>query len=533
MGEHFSNKDLLDVAVSIEEDGVEFYTKLYQYVKNDREKQEIFSTLAQEEKNHSAFFKRLYRERLQESSAGGIDTIFDGDVAEAVRHLEEHYKVSEEDLLSIEKQSFQQIINYAVEQEYKTITFYSALLKNMPDDKIKESLYKIIHEEEQHVIKLKEMIYYNKISVSKEEHIYFIEDILNSMQDWVRVIDLDDNIIYVNEAIKAELGYHIIGRKCFEIIGRTSPCDGCISKRAASLLKPIQKEEVINGKIFSVMSSPLKNLNGEVQAVIEVLRDITQARLMENQIKAQNKRFNEDLNIARKLQGSLLPKPLNMDKVSFTYAYKPCEAIGGDFFDIFQIDQTHVGAYIADVSGHGVPASMLTMFLRQTIHKHELSPAKVLKHLYLNYGAGDFGTELYITMFYAVIDIQNKKIRYANAGHNMPPILFNLENQYQLNASGFPISNWVEEVGYQEFETGFSDGDRMLLLTDGIADICNPSGQRYGVQFIEESLANNACKGIEEMKNIIIQDTYNFASGEELESKEICDDITLVLLEFK
>jgi serine phosphatase RsbU (regulator of sigma subunit) len=77
----------------------------------------------------------------------------------------------------------------------------------------------------------------------------------------------------------------------------------------------------------------------------------------------------------------------------------------------------------------------------------------------------------------------------------------------------------------------FNNRDRLLLLTDGITDICSPSGQRYDMRYIEENIMNNKDKNIEEIKNIVIKDTYNFIYGEKLENNKIYDDITLLLLE--
>jgi sigma-B regulation protein RsbU (phosphoserine phosphatase) len=530
---NFSELDILKIAISVEEDGVKLYNEMFANAKKDEKRQQVFLALANEERNHAAIFKNLYKETLEKWNKQNEHAIFENHVAGTIQSLVNYFILPKEDVFLDKQKSFKEIVNDALEQEYRSMQFYSKLAQNAQNDEVQKLLYSIIKEEEQHVIKLKEMIYYNKPSISIEEHIHFIESILNGMEDWVRVVDLEDNIIYANNAMKEELGYYLIGRKCFEVIGRTVPCDDCVSKQAATLYKAEQKEEKINGKIYSVMSSPLKNLNGEVEAVIEVLRDVTQERLMEAKIKAQNKKLNDDLQIARKMQYSLLPKELETDGIGFTYMYRPCEAIGGDFFDVFRIDHSHVGVYIADVSGHGVPASMLTMFLRQTIKKDELSPAQVLTHLFQKFNEIDFGPNMYITMFYAIIDINTGEIRYANAGHNMLPIVFNDKQLFCLEAAGIPISNWVEEIEYKEYSEKLASGDKLLFSTDGITEVRNPSGEMYGNHRLTELILNNKQKDIYEIKNLIINDTYNFKYGEKLDDSEILDDMTLVFLEIK
>ncbi|MDK2799361.1 MAG: phosphoserine phosphatase RsbU/P [Clostridiales bacterium] len=530
---NFSELDILKIAISSEEDGMNFYLKLYEDAKNDESKRQVFTALANEEKNHIQIFKNLYKEALDKEKGDTEHSIFEKQMDDFTKFLVHHFLSPKKDIFTGKDPNFKELINDALDQEYKSIKFYFHLAQNSRNENVQNLLHTIIKEEEQHVIKLKEMLYYNKTSILTAEHIHFIGNILNGMQDWVRVIDLEDNIIYANNAMKEALGYYIIGRKCFEVIGRTSHCSNCVSKQAANFYQPVLKEEEINGRIYSVMSSPLKNLNGEIEAVIEVLRDITQAKKMEEKIKMQNKRLKEDMEIARKMQCSLLPKSLRTDKIKFTYYYKPCEMIGGDFFDIFHIDDSHIGVYIADVSGHGVSASMLTVFLRQTIQKNKRSPVQVLRHLYHKFNENDFAQELYITMFYAVIDLERKNIRYANAGHNTLPILFNSKEISYLQASGIPISNWMEEVQYEEYSRKLNTGDRLIFFTDGITEICNPSEEMYGSHRLEECIFKNREKDIDEIKDLIIKDTYNFRHGEELINNELFDDMTLVFVEIK
>jgi phosphoserine phosphatase RsbU/P len=271
----------------------------------------------------------------------------------------------------------------------------------------------------------------------------FIEDIINGMYDWVRVIDRDDNILYVNKTMKENITKYPVGQKCYMAIGRDTPCENCISRKAIFEGHSHQKEEIIAGRTFSIMSSPVKNETGEIIAAVEVLHDITQIKHLQKQTMEQNKKLQEDLNIAKKLQCRLLPKKQLEDKVNFSFLYQPCEDIGGDFLDIYNIDETHTGVYIADVSGHGVSASMLTIFLRSSINKKQLSPTKALEELFKEFNYNNFDPDLYITVFYAIIDTLNKTVTFSNAGHNVSPIIFNKDKTEFLRVPGIPISNWL------------------------------------------------------------------------------------------
>lgn len=356
----------------------------------------------------------------------------------------------------------------------------------------------------------------------------FIESIINGMYDWVRVLDRDDNILFINKAMADAIGGEPVGSKCYSALGRKEPCENCTSRKAIFDGKAHEKEEIINNRIYSVMGSPVKNEQGEVIAVVEVLRDVTHTRQLQNKLIQQNKILQDDLNMAKKLQCSLLPKRLPEDKIKFSFLYKPCEALGGDFLDIYMIDEDHVGLYIADVSGHGVPASMLTVFLRSTIDKKTLSPAKALTGLYHEFNKSDFDHDFYITVFYAVIDIKNNTMTYSNAGHNVCPIIFSPGKFEILMAPGIPISNWVDTPQYTEKSVPLTGGDRLFLYTDGIIEMKNPQGEQYGEEKLLQILLNSVSEPNGTLKEIV-DNACEFA--EITSSNVIPDDITMALLE--
>ncbi len=518
--------DILKIAISIEEDGVSLYRRLYKNEKNELKKQ-VFYAMMNEEKSHVSIFKKLYKDiEKKEEVANG--KYFDSHIPTAVKTLISYFMLPTEEFYN-QEQDFKEIIEQSVAQEYRTIEFYNKLKQNTHRQDIKKILYDIICEEEKHVIKLKEMIYFEKETITLEEHIHFIENVLNGMGDWVRVIDANDNIIYANKTMKEGLSLSLVGRKCYEVIGRDMPCDNCVSRQSIENYKSMRKEEEINGKIYSIMSSPLRDLNGEVHSVIEVLRDVTETKLMQEKLKEQNNKLNTDLQIAREMQYSLLPKPLTQTKVEFDYIYIPSEMIGGDFFDVFNIDESHIGVYIADVSGHGVPASMLTMFLRQTIAKDILSPALVLKQLYKNYSEVDFSKEMYITMFFGIIDINKNTIRYANAGHHMLPMLLDKDNGkiISLEATGIPISRWMDQVEYDEYVQKLKINNRLVFFTDGVTEICNSSSEMYGISRLKAFNLRNKDNTINKIKDLLTEEINAFKKG----TDQITDDITAVFLD--
>lgn len=375
---------------------------------------------------------------------------------------------------------------------------------------------------------IKENYYKNLVELKQDSH--FIESIINAMYDWVRVLDREGNVIFLNKAMSEGLNANPIGEKCYTIIGRSSPCENCISQKAIVYNEPYEKEETIAGKTFSIMSSPIKDLNGDVLAVVEVLRDISQMKQLQQRIIKQNKRLQNDLGIAKKLQCSLLPKGIPMDKIDFSFIYKPCEALGGDFLDIYKIDEDHVGIYIADVSGHGVSASMLTVFLRSSINRKVLSPAQALKDLYKEFNHNGFDRDLYITVFYAILDLSTNQITYSNAGHNVSPVLFGSDRFELLRVAGVPISDWVEEPNYLDKVIDIKKGDRLFLYTDGIVEKRNSNNEQFGEERLLEALLNDTSHTAATL-NHIIGKVYDFAGTTDCTG--VCDDITIALVAIK
>lgn len=360
----------------------------------------------------------------------------------------------------------------------------------------------------------------------------FIGDIIDGMQDWVRVISQDGTVLFVNRAMRQALGdKNLLGQKCYQILGRNSPCQNCLSRNNRSDWSA-SKEEIIQGRVFSVTSSPLRNQEtGEIEAAIEVLHDITKLKNLSLELEKQNAKLRADLLMARRLQCSLLPKnQLNTDKIDFSFIYKPCETLGGDFLDIYQIDAEHIGVYIADVSGHGVAASMLTMFLRTALDKRLLSPAKALNQLFDYFNKNGFSDELYIAMFYGILDVSNYTFTYSNAGLNVCPVVISGDNTQILRVPGIPISNWVENPEYMDVTVGIKPKDRMLFYTDGIIEIKNSENAQFGEERIIQHLLETDFNPSIALSGLI--DKAIAFSGKK-DANEIIDDITVALIEIK
>jgi len=352
------------------------------------------------------------------------------------------------------------------------------------------------------------------------------------MYDWVRVLDMHDNVIFMNKAMSDAFGKPMIGTKCYQIIGRTEPCPNCTSRKTVFDGASHEKEEYINGRVFSVMCSPIRNAEGKIIAAVEVLRETTQLKQLNQKLQLQNDKLKDELEMARKLQTSLLPEPPEDDRFDFSFLYLPCEALGGDFLDIFRIDRSHMGLYLADVSGHGVPASLLTVFLRSSLNKKLVSPAKALEELYYEFNGSKLDENLYITLFYAIIDLEKKTMLYSNAGLNVSPVIYNSTRFDLLRLPGIPISNWMEKPEYSDGTARLETGDRLFLYSDGILELRDKNNEQYGEDRLLNILLNGtASQRPEQLLLDIKKSAFRFAG---IKSENgLQDDITMALLEMK
>ena len=377
------------------------------------------------------------------------------------------------------------------------------------------------------------------VSGTKKETNIFAKNVLDSMLDWVRVVDGDGAVIFMNKSMVNYLQDHpdyvdfheVVYSKQSQNIGSM---DYSLVISTAMKNNEYNREIRVGNKVYAVISSPLKNEQDEVEFIVEVFRDVTSLKNLQQTIEEKNTKFATDLVMAKMLQRRLLPGSSPNARITFSYLYKPCNMLGGDFVDIYNIGKDHLGVYIADVSGHGVSASILTVFLRSTISKRMTSPAEALNTLYREYNKNNFESEVYITVFYAIYDLRNNILTYSNAGHNATPVLYNKtrrDRQIFLAAPGLPISNWVDTISYSENSIRVDPGDLLFLYTDGLAEIMNPEKAMYGQDRINEALRSLSEGDHRNMLSQMLDKVYHYAEIKD-ESMQT-DDITMSFIELK
>ena len=190
---------------------------------------------------------------------------------------------------------------------------------------------------------------------------------------------------------------------------------------------------------------------------------------------------------AQQMQRRLLPAGKSMGGVPYSFMYIPCYEVGGDLPDVYELDGQTYGV-LADVSGKGVSAGMLSAFVKAGFDRKQPDLAKALTQLNTKFKELNQDERSYITVASVRIDKNAGLLRYALAGHNAPILLKNSFGINEIEAPAPPISTWFSDYTYRENELPFERGDILVLLTDGITECANPQGELFGIEKAESVL---------------------------------------------
>lgn len=210
--------------------------------------------------------------------------------------------------------------------------------------------------------------------------------------------------------------------------------------------------------------------------------------LMASQI--EKNKMDSDLGLAHEIQSMLLPKEFpGIANLQMATIYQPAQKVGGDLYDVFSIDENRVGIAIADVSGKGIPASLLMAICQSNLRhfaRHVESPARVLSELN-EVMVGETRPEMFVTIIYAVIDMKAHELVYARGGHELP-IIVHSESEGRarhefLESEGMAlgmVSNEIFDMAIRDRTIPFNPGDILALYTDGVTEAVNPDGIEFG-----------------------------------------------------
>ncbi|HEU4895240.1 MAG TPA: SpoIIE family protein phosphatase [Acidimicrobiia bacterium] len=265
----------------------------------------------------------------------------------------------------------------------------------------------------------------------------------------------------------------------------------------------------------------LGNLAAQVAPAMKVAQLVR-----EQQAEAKEReRIQQELQVAALIQQTLLPKELpSINGWNVDAFYRPARAVGGDFYDFIDLGGSRLGVVIGDVTDKGVPAALVMAtcrsMLRAAAFNHD-SPSEVLAEVN-DALVPEIPPAMFVTCLYAIIDTDVGEVTFANAGHNLPYVRTS-DGVIELRATGMPLG-LMPGMGYDDKTHELSDGDLMVLTSDGITEAHNQEGEMYGFSRLMGRVAANTKN--DDMVDSLVTDLERW-TGPDAEQE---DDITLVVV---
>jgi serine phosphatase RsbU (regulator of sigma subunit) len=218
-----------------------------------------------------------------------------------------------------------------------------------------------------------------------------------------------------------------------------------------------------------------------------------------------------------------LPKLSGYDIAAY---YQPAREVGGDFYDFLRLQDGCLGLVMGDATGKGMPAALVMAAARsmlRAVAQSSDSPGEVLKRANAALVA-DIPPNMFVTCFYAVLDPETGRLRFANAGHDLPYLRHD-GGIRELRARGMPLG-LMPGMSYEEKEIELDVGEGIFFYSDGLVEAHDREGEMFGFPRLRRLIAANSVGSGEELVNFLLEELYSFA-GEGWEQE---DDITLTTL---
>ncbi len=297
--------------------------------------------------------------------------------------------------------------------------------------------------------------------------------------------------------------------------------------------RPEEGEAADRGGLMSHLSAG--GINAKVRLVSEITEELRHAYI----------RISKDLESAAAMQRTLLPSSAaSMAGVNFEWLFYPSRFVAGDIFNYFQIDDAHVAFYLADVSGHGVPAAMFSVTISKILSpaeprrshlfhfdphtgEHRVAPPAVVLRDVNTFFAASTTSDQYVTMIYGIMDTEARRLSLAQAGLP-PPILVRAGGEVSLVGSGgFPVG-LMEGVDYTDEVVPCGTGDRIYFYSDGIPECFNGSGEQFSTDRLITTLEKARTGTLADSLRAVEEALLDWRGNMDFD-----DDVTMLALEIE
>lgn len=300
--------------------------------------------------------------------------------------------------------------------------------------------------------------------------------------------------------------------------------------------KGVGVQECMNMGVDDCLALPFSTevLQVRIQAGQKIIQ-------LNEKLRNANEMMQIDLRSGREAQASMIPVSFpDIPNLEIAARFIPSEYVSGDIYNIFRLDETRIGLYSIDVSGHGVAAALfsvgLSQRLKSQIHPNGIikfpidtppyyfinPPEKVIGILDEDDMLGKYGR--YFTMVYAIIHLDKQLVSFYRAGHNLPLMIHADGKSEYLDGGGPPVGLGIATGPKKRQEIRLADGDEFILFSDGINETFSRSGKNgYGMERVKEILSKNYNMPLGDSFDALIQDAKQYHGRE-----GFADDISII-----
>ncbi len=288
------------------------------------------------------------------------------------------------------------------------------------------------------------------------------------------------------------------------------------------------------GKVIGVLTLFNKfgneDFNSSDQRLLTIIASgssqvIVNARLLEEE--KQLIAVREELNIAGKIQKKLLPEQLpEIQGYKIVGTNIPAKEVGGDYYDVFPLNENKFIICLGDVSGKGMPAALLVANLQATIHSLILSneePSKIVQQTNQLIHASTT-SDKFITFFMGVLDLQTHEFLYCNAGHDKPFVLTNKNDYKELDIGGVCLG-FIPHFDYERDRNTIESGEIVVIYSDGVTEAMNSTEEEFDLKRLKDIIQTNKENSAEEIMQTVLKEIEIHVAGEEQ-----MDDITIIVM---
>jgi phosphoserine phosphatase RsbU/P len=292
---------------------------------------------------------------------------------------------------------------------------------------------------------------------------------------------------------------------------------------------PLQTRDQIIGVIYVDSPSLLREFTKDDLNLLTVMANIAAIRIEHTrfaEVEQARQLLARDLEQAAEIQQRFLPAVApTVRGLDLSGHNAPCRTVGGDYYDFFPYEESRIAMVLGDVSGKGMPASLLMMGLQarvQVLIEEPKNLADVMTRLN-RITSANCPSNRFISLFFCILDGDTGELAFCNAGHN-PPLIVRKNGEYEQLKGGGPVLGILPFIEYQEHRSRLDEGDVLVIYSDGVTEATNPAGREFGIDGLADAVVKNRNQPAAAILNAINRAVavYTAAAAQ-------ADDITLIV----